>query len=95
MRRAFALLLVLASCGVSPPPATALDASRANVPLADLEHGRQLLLARCSGCHRTPVPADRKPAEWPHFVADMAERAKLDATSHQLVEQYLVVVAGR
>jgi hypothetical protein len=94
MRRA-ALLFVLAACGVSPPPATPLDASRANVPLADLEHGRSILLAKCSGCHHTPVPAERRPAEWPHFVEVMAERAKLGAADRRLVEQYLVTVAGR
>lgn len=94
MRR-FAVLLVLAACGVSPPAATALDASRGNVPLADLATGRQLLLAKCSGCHRTPIPAERKPAEWPRWVSEMAERAKLDASAHHLIEQYLVVIAGR
>jgi cytochrome c553 len=95
MRRAL-VLLVLAGCGgATPPPATALDASRANVQLADLEQGRSILLAKCSSCHHTPVPSDHPQARWPHFVADMAPKAKLDGESSRLVELYLVTLAGR
>jgi hypothetical protein len=82
-------------CGGTPPVATAMDAARANVELADLERGRSLMLAKCGGCHRAPMPTDHKPAEWPHAVGEMAERSKLDATQRHLIEQYLITMATR
>lgn len=84
---------LLAACGSPPPVATAADAARANVQLADLQQGRSLLLAKCSSCHRVPAPAERRAAQWPHEVAAMAERAKLDDNQHHLIAQYLVTMA--
>ncbi len=84
-----------AGCGGTPPAATAMDAARANVELAELERGRSLMLAKCGGCHRAPMPTDHTPADWPHSVGTMAERAKLDATQRHLIEQYLITMATR
>ena len=93
-----ALLLMFAACSYPPPQATAVDAQRANVALAELTEGRTLLIEKCSGdggCHRTPLPQDARAAEWPEHVADMAERSKIDDKQRRLIEQYLVVMASK
>ena len=76
----------------SPPHATAVDAQRANIELADLQQGRKLLLAKCAGCHATPLPNDHTAAEWPRLIDDMVERAKIDANQRALIERYMIVM---
>ena len=78
---------------VNGPPATAIDASRAHVELADLQQGRSLLVSKCGGCHRTPLPADHRVEAWPEKIDDMSARAKLDVTQRHLIEEYLVTMA--
>ena len=85
-------LAVVASCGTPPPIATASDAARANVALADLEHGRSFLISKCGACHVPPLPASQKPSDWPRQVDAMAERAKITAEQHHLIVQYLVTM---
>lgn len=89
------LVLVLASCTYPPPQATAADAQRANVALAELTEGRALLIEKCtdSACHRTPLPQDHLAAEWPSQVSQMVERAKIDPRQQRLIAQYLVTMA--
>jgi uncharacterized membrane protein len=87
------LAVAAASCTPPPPRATASDAARANVALADLERGRTLLLNRCSSCHRAPMPADQRASNWPHEVADMAARAKIDDAQQHLITLYLVAMS--
>jgi len=91
--RHLAFLVVLIGCTKPPPQATALDAERGNVALADLTEGRTLLIRKCSGCHRTPLPAEYRAAEWPKHVTEMAERSKIDDKQKALIERYLVVMA--
>ena len=86
---------LLGGCGVSPPAATAIDASRAHVELAELEHGRTLMVAKCGGCHRAPMPSSRPAGEWPKALDEMSERAKLDVVQRRLIEQYLTTMAMR
>jgi cytochrome c5 len=97
MRR-IALTIVLAglaACGAMPPVATAGDAARANVALAELEQGRSLLLSKCGNCHAPPLPASQRIADWPAKVGEMAVRSKLVAGQRELIEQYLVAMASR
>jgi len=87
---------VLAGCtGGGPPAATALDASRAHVELAELQRGRTLLISKCGGCHRTPQPDERRAAAWPRELDEMSSRAHLDRAEHQVLERYLVTMAAR
>ena len=97
MLRALVLAVAAAGCTYPPPQATAADARRANVALAELTLGRELLMDKCSdsACHRTPLPQDHRAAEWPHQVHQMAERAGIDHRQQQLIAQYLVVMAGK
>ncbi|HEU4732006.1 MAG TPA: hypothetical protein VFT22_29120 [Kofleriaceae bacterium] len=97
-RTACAVLLAAASlvgCTGGPPAVTALDASRANMQVAELQQGRSLLLSKCGGCHRTPMPADHRANEWPVKLDEMAGRAHLDHAQRHLLEAYLVTVATR
>ena len=88
------LLVIVAACGRSAPPmATAGDAQRANVELADLQHGRQLLVRKCGNCHKPPLPSDHTPIEWPVKLDEMSARAGLDREQRHLIEKYLVVMA--
>jgi hypothetical protein len=77
----------------TPPQVTSLDAERANVEIADLQQGRKLLLGKCAGCHKTPMPADHTAAEWPKMIDEMADRSKLDMMQRQLITKYLVVMS--
>lgn len=92
--RHLAFIVLLTSCTKPPPQATALDAERGNVALADLQEGRTLLIRKCGGCHRTPLPTDARAAEWPKHVTDMTERSKINDKQKALIERYLVVMAN-
>jgi cytochrome c553 len=89
------LLVALAGCRVSPPSATASDASRGNVELADLQQGRKLLLTKCGNCHRPPMPAEYHASEWPTKLDEMTARANLDEGQRHLIEEYLMTMASR
>lgn len=92
----FVLLVGLAACAPrTPPHATAADAERANVALADLQEGRKLLVGKCAGCHKAPLPEEHAAGEWPSIVADMAERSKVDARQQALITKYVVAMAPR
>jgi hypothetical protein len=91
-----ALLVLMAACARrSPPQVTAADAERANVEIVELQQGRKLLLGKCAGCHKTPMPNDHTPAEWPNMIAEMAQRANINAQQTRLIEKYLVVMSER
>ena len=92
---ALVLLVGLVGCGFSPPVATSNDASRANLELADLQHGRTLLVNKCGTCHRPPMPTDHTAGDWPVKLDEMSVRAKLDIAQRRLIEQYLVTMAMR
>ena len=94
---ALVALLVSVSAGAprTPPQATAVDAQRANVELAELQQGRKLLLGKCAGCHRTPMPNDYRPVEWPKQMDEMAPKARLDIAQRALIEKYLVTMSTK
>nr|HEX4317850.1 hypothetical protein [Kofleriaceae bacterium] len=82
----------LAACAAPPPVATAADAARSGVALDQLSHGRQLLVAKCSGCHTTPVPVQHTASDWPVKIDEMAERSHLDGEQRRAIETYLVAM---
>jgi cytochrome c5 len=85
----------LGACRVTPPRATAADASRANVQLAELVDGRKIMVTKCGNCHAPPMPSQHSAAEWPGKLDEMAGRANLDGHQRYLVQQYFVVMATR
>lgn len=94
MSRLVIIMFALAACVRSTPPtATAADASRAHIELAQLQQGRSLMVTKCGNCHRPPMPADHAADEWPQKLDEMASRANLDTTQRHLIEQYLVTMA--
>lgn len=79
-----------------PPRATAADAMRANVSVAELEDGRKLVIRKCGGgCHRPPLPSDHTAAAWPKALDEMAPRASVSFDERRAIERYLVVMAQR
>jgi hypothetical protein len=96
MRHALlALGLGLSACYSAPPRATALDAQRGNVELAELQQGRALMVTKCGNCHRPPMPSEHPAALWPEKLDEMASRANLDGRQRRLIQQYFVVMAQR
>ena len=99
MYRAVLASLVLAGlaagCGGALPVATPVDAARAGVALAELQQGRSLVAAKCSGCHRTPQPAEHRSMEWPRMIDEMSRRAHVDSGERQAIQDYLVTMATR
>lgn len=87
------LLVALAGCMAAPPPATQADAQRAHVAIDVLQRGREVLVAKCSGCHHTPLPTEHLAAEWPRRIDEMSGRAHLDDHQRQLLAAYLVALA--
>jgi hypothetical protein len=79
-----------------PPAATVGDADRVHVELAQLQRGRELLVAKCgNSCHITPLPSQHAALEWPHALDEMAARSGLDRQQRALIEQYLVTMTDR
>jgi cytochrome c553 len=95
MYRVVLILGALAGCSASLPTATATDASRAHLELADLQHGRALVVSKCGSCHRPPLPTEHGAAEWPLMLDEMSARANLDFMQRRLIEGYLVTMAMR
>jgi cytochrome c5 len=100
VNRAVAIAVFVASmlgaCARSSPPmATATDAQRGNVELAELEQGRKLLIGKCTACHRVPMPKEHAAAEWPVMLDEMAARSNIDITQQKLIEKYLVTMATK
>jgi hypothetical protein len=94
MRRVVWLAFLGAACRVQPPQASAIDAERTHVELAQLQEGRELLIHKCSGaCHQVPMPSQHAPLEWPRKLDEMSMRAGLDVRQRALIEQYLVTMS--
>ena len=95
------LLAALAACGGSavPHPTEAhLARARARWPdttRASLERGRELYVARCSGCHPLHPPATQPAARWATVLDTMAPRARLTPAERDLVLRYLTVASTR
>lgn len=95
---ALALGLALGGCASPLPVATAADAARAqqrwpDATVAELNHGRTVVLRRCSGCHQPPTPGERTAAQWPAQVAAMAARSGLRTSEREPLGRYLATFA--
>ena len=86
----FAVVAVLAACAPPPPIVSPADADRMHVAIGELQRGRDLLIAKCGGCHDVPVPDAQTHAEWPPRLDDMAQRAGLVGPERHLIEQYVL-----
>jgi hypothetical protein len=91
-------VLVLA-CASLPRP-TSADVARAqtrfqNASLSSLEAGRRAFADNCSSCHALPRPDAKSPEQWAKVIDQMAAEAKLDASTKELVGQFLVTMSER
>lgn len=94
MKKLLVLALVAACRAGGPPHATAADAERSNVAMAELERGRSLLVSKCgASCHTAPLPSQHTAREWPAKLDEMAERSNLDRAQRRLIEEYLVAMS--
>jgi hypothetical protein len=103
-RRALASLFVVVAVAMTggagcaprqPPMVSESDAQRGNVELVELQQGRQLLVGKCTNCHRAPMPSQHTAAEWPGKLDEMAARANLEGSQQKLIEKYLVTMSTR
>lgn len=51
--------------------------------LNDLEHGRELYVLKCSGCHTLPLPQEYSAADWEKIVRKMIVGLKLEINDHE------------
>ena len=97
---AAALLLAAVSCGggaVPRPTEAHLARAQARWPdttRASLERGRELYVARCSGCHPLHRPDTLPAARWATLVDQMAPRARLSDSERDLVLRYLTAASA-
>ena len=99
----FALLVLAAAASAcasgSIPHPTPADVTRAqqewpDASVASLERGRDLYVARCSGCHPLHRPNEFEPARWNELVTKMAPRARLSEEERTQILRYLAAVRG-
>jgi hypothetical protein len=96
-----ALLLLMAGCAaVDIPRPTPGDVERAastwpRTSMADLELGRSLYLARCTGCHQPAEPRRFSASVWKEQVLEMQERARLTADDVASIIRYLTIMAEK
>jgi cytochrome c5 len=94
-----AALLLAAACGggaVPRPTDAHLARARERWPdttRASLERGRELYVARCSGCHPLHPPDSQPAARWAQLVDEMAPRARLKPDERELVLRYLTAAS--
>src|ERR1041385_5919286 len=90
-------LIACTTVVVHPGPRDATWASEKwpGTTIADLEHGRDVFVSRCSGCHDLPSPGAKKPDEWASVVGEMASGARLSASDQDLVLRYLSAASER
>ncbi len=90
----------LTACGASAIPRPTdghLSRARMEWPEAtrqSLERGRDLYVARCSGCHTLFAPAAYPAARWRQVLGQMAPRARLTGEESELVLHYLVALSA-
>lgn len=93
-----ALLGAALACTTLPQPTPAgaerVRARWPEVSARDLERGRELYAGRCATCHQLYDPGSYGAEHWELEVAEMSERAKLDAAEQRAILQYLVSVAA-
>jgi mono/diheme cytochrome c family protein len=92
------LLLGLVACAtVNVPEPMLLDAGGDGAALSELQAGRQLYVAKCSGCHGLFAVEHCTDGEWARQVDEMVEskRVRLGREDRDRLVRYLQVMNGR
>ena len=74
---------------VAPPVTPAMIGASHGTAAATLEEGRRIFTGACTSCHSADPVEKHVPEEWRSIVAQMAPRAKLDATRQSALLAYL------
>jgi len=90
-------LLGLAVCGPAwvPPPVSPELVKRGQARFPDvtaeqLGRGREILVTRCTRCHRLPFPNAYSESKWPRIVDRMGRKARLDAADKQILLRFML-----
>lgn len=91
--------VAIAGCAAALARPTADDVRRATMrwpdaTMAELEHGRELYVARCASCHHLYLPRDEAVSKWPAVLDDMGARAHLSPDERQAIERFLLTLAA-
>ncbi|MEK7413726.1 MAG: hypothetical protein AAB263_10480 [Planctomycetota bacterium] len=86
-------MLGLAACGTTVPRVDADWAARAGLPQAQLEEGRRLYIASCTGCHPLYPAATHNLAGWTATMRIMGTKARLEAPARAAIVTYLGAAA--
>ncbi len=85
-----ALLLAVACGSPFPHPSSAtvsaLRPTDPTVHVEDLEHGRDLYLAKCSSCHALYEPVAFAPEAWPEKVSRMQREKRVHLADAELAD---------
>ena len=63
--------------------------------LAELQHGRELYVEKCAGCHNLPLPAQYSPEEWEGYVEYMTADAKLTKDEQIAITRFVTAASAR
>ena len=87
----FSLLLMLSACSAPAPlfQPTEQMAQTSGVKLADLQQGRTLYVASCSGCHTLYTAETYTKTEWTTNLNKMQRKAKISDGEKALIYNYL------
>ena len=89
---------VLLSCSGAIPQPTFMQVERASQrwPGTDSEtlaHGRQLYVAKCSGCHSVKVPSVYSEFQWDTLMRTMGTSAKLTKDEYEHILHYVLTMS--
>jgi cytochrome c5 len=94
-----ASLIILGSCAAKKAVVLSqTDAERAatkfpGATLASLNEGKQHYENNCGTCHGLKSPTSESEAEWRNIVPDMAQKAKVDSKTEDLILQYVITMS--
>ncbi|SFI86613.1 hypothetical protein SAMN05421638_1261 [Kaistella treverensis] len=55
-----------------------------------LAQGQTIFQNSCAKCHDLPDPSEHSAEAWTGILAEMAPKAKLNATQHEMVYNYII-----
>jgi len=55
-----------------------------------LAQGKTVFENSCAKCHDLPSPSEHSAEAWTGILAEMAPKAKLNATQHEMVYNYII-----
>jgi hypothetical protein len=87
----------MSSCASSLPTPTVEDTkkySHRNYSVYELSAGRDLYIAKCSGCHSLHLPQQYTAATWDTILTNMNPRAKVNPKEAEQIRAYLTLYSN-